>query len=136
MSVFSEERLSTMRAALREGLARARMVQNARFTALLRAGDENLVITTNGELSAVDVVDTPLGTVDFGLEGSVHAWEGYFSSDGKVQRSSVIGMATVGDVSGGVVASELAVSGDLVRLIANLPVLNLILESAAQPYGA
>lgn len=135
MSVFNDERLAAMRSALTHGLADVPMVQNARFTALLRADEEALTITVDGERSAV-VAGTAPGAVDFGLTGTAASWDGYLSGDGLVQHASLIGMVTAGDVSGGVLASELTPEGDLVRLVANLPVMNRLLESAARPHGA
>lgn len=136
MQVFTEERVAAMRSALQHGLAAVRFVQNAHFTAVLRADQENLVITVDGERSAIDVSEGEPPPGDFGFAGAAAAWEGYLAGDGKVEHRSPLLMATVDGASGGVLTSELVPEGNFVRLMANYPILGRLLESAATPHGA
>ena len=136
MRVFTDERLTAMRDALQHGLGNVRFVQNARFTAVLSADQENLVITVDGERSAIDVHEGEAPSADFGLAGSAAAWEGYLSGDGKAEHRSPLIMATVEGASSGVLTSELVPEGNFVRLMANYPILGRLLESAATPHGA
>jgi hypothetical protein len=134
MSVFTTERMSAMRQELANGLATARIFQNAHFTAVLRAGEENLTIRLNGEESLVESADSP--DAEFGLAGPADAWEGFLSGDGTVRHISPIGMILAEHTSEGVIANEMAPEGDLERLFANLPILSRLMESAARPHGA
>ena len=133
MIVFTEERVAVMRGVLERSLATTRMFQNARFSAELRASqDETLVITIGGGDGSVTTTDDPGTSPDFTVGGPSEAWEGFFSGDGLVQHGSVLGMVQAGPISDGVLTSELAAEGDLIRLYANWPVIDRLLEAAAR----
>jgi hypothetical protein len=132
MTVFTADRVDAMQAALAQSLRTRRMPQGAHFTGVFEAGDEALTISVADGSGNVRLGRDP--DPDFGLHGEPDAWEGYFSGDGTVGHGSVAAMLTIGDVSGGVVASSLAPSGDIVSLFRNLVVYNPLFEEAACPH--
>jgi len=135
VSVFTDERLEAMRKAAEQGLRNDRMFGCARFTATLRAEEEQVVVVVvvvlAGGQSHIEATE-PIGS-DFSLQAPAPTWERYFSGDGSALYSSILGLMTASDCTGGVLASEIVPDGDLVRLFANLPILTRLLESAAQP---
>jgi len=134
VSVFTDERLDAMRVAAGRGLSEDRMFGSARFTAALRADSEQVTIVFGDGTSRIELANP--GEADFSLRAEPASWERYFAADGSALYSSIVGLMTASDCTGGVLASEVVPDGDLVRLFANLPILTRILESAAQPTGA
>jgi hypothetical protein len=134
MNAFTPTHLEAMRAMLRTGLTALPRTRYASFTAVLQAGERRLLLTVrdgHGELT-----EAPGDTkADFCLRGTEEAWGGFLAGDGKVGHASVIGMVIQGPASDGVLTSELTADGDLVKLFANLPTLNTVLEAAATPHG-
>lgn len=133
MSVFTHRRLAAMRAAAQHALVEDRACGVARFTTALRADDEQVTIAFADGLARIE----PGGSapVDFALHAPSTVWERYFAADGTAQYASIVGLMTAADCTGGVLPSQVASEGDPIRLFANLPILNHILESATDAAG-
>lgn len=134
MTIFTDKRVTAMRTALDEGLTSNPIFRHANFTALLKAGAEELTIRVGPDGGRVVLGEE--SKPDFSFDGPSDAWEGYLIGDGDVRHASLIGMTIVGDLSGGVLKSSLEAGGDVIRLYANLPIVNRLLEAAARVQGS
>lgn len=134
MHAFTHTHLEAMRSMLRTGLTALPRTRYASFTALLQVGERRLLLTVrdgHGDLTE-EARDTQ---ADFSLRGTEEAWGGFLAGDGKIGHASVIGMVIQGPASDGVLPSELTADGDPVKLFANLPTLNAVLDAAATPHS-